>query len=210
MAFVAAATIVAGTGAAIGLGSALYGGYKAGKARDAMSKSLDKQNADNESWYNNQANTDYMQRADTLAVMKNTRDQLKEGNKRAANMAVVTGATPEAQAVAKEQSNKVITDTNSRIAATGQAWKDNIQNQYLARKAQIGGQQYGAMEGSAQSYEALMGNGIKQMGSSVNSLASAQLTPKAAVQTSTAPPTQADQDVALSISKSTEVPQRID
>lgn len=188
MAFIAAAAIVAGTGVLVGAGTAAYGGYKAGKARDAMGKELNKQNSDNETWYNNQANSDYMQRADTQAVMKNTRDQLKERNKQASNMAVVTGATPEAQAVAKEQSNKVLTDTSSRIAAMGQQWKDNIQDKYLARKAQIGGQQYGAMEGQAQSYEALMGNGIKQIGSSVNSLASSQLSPKAAIPTSTVPP----------------------
>lgn len=184
--------IGAGVGGLIGVGASIYGANKASDERAKMDAYLNGQQADNTAWYNNNYNSDYMQRADTQALMKNTRDALKQNNKVASNMAAVTGATPEAQAVAKEQSNKVLTDTASRVAATGQAWKDNIQNQYMNRKAQIGAQQYGNMEGNANSYEALMGNGIKQIGSTADSLSNSFLKSKPtaaqSVQTSTTAP----------------------
>ena len=193
--------IGAGVGAAVGVGASIYGANKAADERAKMDAYLNGQQADNNAWYNNNYNSDYMQRADTQALMKNTRDALKQNNKAASNMAVVTGATPEAAAVAKEQSNKVLTDTASRVAATGQAWKDNIQQQYMNRKAQIGAQQYGNMEGNANSYEALMGNGIKQIGSTADSLSNSFLkskpTASQSIPTGTAAPTLAINDESL-------------
>jgi hypothetical protein len=163
----------------IGAGSAIYGGIKAGAERKKMQTYLNGEKADNESWYNKNFYGDYTQRADTQNLMKRTRDMLKRNNEVAANSAVVTGATPEAVNAAKEQSNQVITDTMSNVAAQGQQWKDNIQNRYLARKNQISGQQYGEMEGAAQGYEALVGNGIKAVGSAATGLSNSLMTPGA-------------------------------
>lgn len=162
---------------AVGIGSAIYGGIKAGQERKKMAKYLSGQEADNAAWYNANALSDYTQRADTQALMKNTRDALKKNNEVATNSAVVTGATPESVAVAKEQSNKVITDTMSRVGATGQQWKDGITDKYMARKNQLSGLKYGEMEGAEQSYESLMGNGIKQIGSAAGSTAGGLLDP---------------------------------
>ncbi len=193
--------IGAGVGAVVGIGASIYGANKASNERAKMDKYLNDQNADNTAWYNNNYNGDYMQRADTQALMKNTRDALRQNNKVASNMAVVTGSTPEAEAVAKEQSNKVLTDTANRVAATGQAWKDNIQQQYMNRKAQIGAQQYGNMEGNANSYEALMGNGIKQIGSTADSISNSFLKSKPtaaqSIPTGTVAPTLAINDESL-------------
>lgn len=162
---------VAIAGLAVSAGSAIYGGIKAGNARKKKERALLADKSENEAFYNKDYYSDYMKRADTQSLMKQTRDMLKKNNQVAANTAVVTGATPEQVAAVKEQSNKVITDTTSRVAATGQAWKDNIQQQYMNRKAQIGAQQYGEMEGAAQGYEALMGNGIRAIGSATTGLA---------------------------------------
>jgi hypothetical protein len=162
--------IAPGVGTAVGLASSVIGGIEAGNERKKMDQYLNTQNQDNENFYNKNYYSDYTQISDTQALMKNLRDNMTRTNKIANQTATITGATPEAQAVQKEQSNKVITDTTSRVAAQGQAWKDNIQNQYLQRKNQIGNEQYNAMAGNAQGYEALMGNGIKQIGNSVSGL----------------------------------------
>lgn len=163
---------VGAIGTAVGLGSSIYGGIKAGQERKRMAKYLSGEKSDNEAWYNKNYYSDYTQRADTQNLMKNLRDNLKKNNEVASQTATITGATPEAQAVQKEQSNKVITDTTSNVAAMGAQHKERIQNQYMGRKAQLGSQEYGEMEGAAQGYENLMGNGIKAMGNSINGLAS--------------------------------------
>lgn len=171
---------------AVGMGSAIYGGIKAGEERKKMQTYLSGEKSDNEAFYNKNYYGDYTQRADTQNLMRRTREMLKKSNQVAANTAVVTGATPEAQLAVKEQSNEVITDTMSNVAAQGQRWKDNIQNQYLHRKSQLSNMQYGEMEGAAQGYEALMGNGIKAVGSAATGLSNSLMTPKLPITTETA------------------------
>ena len=155
---------------AVGLGGALFGGRKAAKKRREMNRLLNQQEAENTAWYNANALSDYTQRADAQNLMKQLRDNLGRQNKRAENMAVVTGATPEQQAVQKEQSNKVISDTFSNLVAMGQQWKDQITNRYLARKENIANQRIGMMGQSAQSYENLMGSGLNMLTGAISSI----------------------------------------
>ncbi len=171
-------SLVPGLGAVAGLGESIYGGIKAGEERKRMDDYLRGQKADNETWYNQNYYGDYLQRADTQALMKRTRDMLKKNNEVAANTAVVTGATPEAQNAVKEQSNKVITDTATNLGAMWQRWKDNISNQYLNRKNQLSNAEYGNMADNATGYENLMSNGIRQIGAGVSGLGTSLMTNK--------------------------------
>jgi len=151
-------------GGGVGLLGSLFGGNKAAQERKKMERYLTQQEGENTAWYNANALSDYTQRADTQNLMKQLRDNLSQQNKIASNMAIVTGATPEQQAVQKELSNKVISDTYSNIGAMGQQWKDRVTNQYMARKNMFSGQRMGMMEGAANSYENLMNNGLNMMG----------------------------------------------
>ena len=155
--------IGAAIGAGVGLAGSIFGGSKAAKQRRKMNRYLNEQDAENTALYNKDYYSDYTQRADTQNLMKQLRDNLGKNNKRAENMAVVTGATPEQQAVAKEQSNKVISDTFSNIGAMGQRWKDQVSNRYLARRENIANQRMGIMNQKAQSYENLMNTGLNML-----------------------------------------------
>lgn len=162
----------ASIGGVVGLGASLLGGSKAAKQRKMMENYLNQQDAENKSWYNANALSDFTQRSDTQNLMKQLRDTMGKQNKIAANTAVVTGATPEQQAVQKEQANKVISDTFSNIGSMGQQWKDNITDKYLARKSNIAGQRMNMMEGKAQSGENLQSNGLGMLSNSASSLLS--------------------------------------
>lgn len=162
--------IGAAIGAGLGLAGSIFGGSKAAKQRRKMNRYLNEQDAENTTQYNRDYYSDYTQRADTQNLMKQLRDNLGKTNKRAENMAVVTGATPEQQAVQKEQSNKVISDTFSNIGAQGQMWKDQVSNRYLARRENIANQRMGVMGQKAQSYENLMNSGLNMMGGSIGGL----------------------------------------
>lgn len=156
----------------VGLGASVFGGIKASKQRKKMDRFLNQQDADNKAWYNANALSDYTQRSDTQNLMKQLRETMGKENKIAANTAVVTGGMPEQQAVQKEQTNKVISDTFSNIGAMGQQWKDGITNQYLQRKDNIAQQRLGGMEGQAQSYENLMSSGVNMLSGSLGSIGS--------------------------------------
>lgn len=162
----------AAIGGAVGLVGSLFGGNKAAKQRKKMEKYLNQQDAENTAFYNSNALSDYTQRADAQNLMSQLRNNLSRQNKRAENMAVVTGATPEQQAIAKEQSNKVISDTYSNIGAMGQQWKDQITNRYLSRRENIANQRMDMMAGKAQSGENLQSNGLGMLSNAAGSLLS--------------------------------------
>jgi hypothetical protein len=153
-------------GGVVGLGAGLFGGAKVAQKRKRMEQYLRQQSAENQAWYNTNALSDYMQRADSQALLKHVRDNLYRQNRAAANTAVVTGATPEQQAVQKELSNKALSDTYSRLGAIGQQWKDNVTDKYLARKDMIGSGQMGMWNNQATGYENLMNNGFQTAGNS--------------------------------------------
>lgn len=155
-------------GGAVGLGASLISGNKAAKKRRKMEGYLDQQDAENTAWYNSNMG-DYTQRSDVQGLMKTLRDNLALNNKRAANTAVVTGATPEAQAVAKEQANKVISDTYSNIGAMGQQWKDQVTNRYLSQRNNLANMRMNMLEGGAQSNENVMNTGLNLLGTAATS-----------------------------------------
>jgi len=158
-------------GAGVGLLGSFFGGRKAAKQRRKMNQYLNTQDTENKAWYNTNALSDYTQRSDTQNLMRNLRENLSRQNKAASNTAVITGATPEQQAVQKELSNKVISDTYANVGAMGQQYKDRVTSQYLNRRADIANQRMGMMEGSAQSGENLMNSGFNLFSNSAASLA---------------------------------------
>lgn len=157
-------------GGAVGLGASIFGGSKAAKQRRKMNQYLNQQDTENKAWYNTNALSDYTQRADAQNLMGQLRNTLTKQNKIAANTAVVTGATPEQQAVKQEQSNKVISDTFSNLGSMGQQYKDRVTDKYLSRRENIANQRMGMMEGKAQSYENLMGSGMNMLGGSLGNV----------------------------------------
>ena len=163
---------------AIGLVSGLFGANKAAKQRKKMESYLKQRDAENTAWYNANALSDYTQRADSQALLKNLRDNLSRQNKIAANTAVVTGATPEQQAVQKEQSNKVLSDTYSQLGAMGQQWKDQVTDKYFSVKNNIANQRMGMYDAKARNYETLFDNGINMAANSLGSLGSQALAKK--------------------------------
>ncbi|MDR0713712.1 MAG: hypothetical protein LBF89_05580 [Bacteroidales bacterium] len=160
-------SIIAGAGqGTVGILTGLYGAYKAKKEKKKIEDLLNQQKADNQAWYNANALGDYTQRADAQNLLRNLRENLDRQNKITANTAVVTGATPEQQAVQKEQANKVIADTYANLGAMGQQYKDKVTDQYLNRKYAIENGQMGMMNDSLNNYSTLFNNSMTQLADS--------------------------------------------
>ncbi|MDR1938645.1 MAG: hypothetical protein LBQ73_09160 [Tannerellaceae bacterium] len=156
----------------VGWISALVGANNAGDERKKMDNFLNQQDAENKAWYNANALSDYTQRADAQNLMRQLRESLSKQNQASANMAVVTGATPEQQAVQKELSNKVISDTYSNLGAMGQQYKDSVVDKYQYTKRLLDSQRMGMMDSKATAYENLFQNGMNTFGDSFATLAS--------------------------------------
>lgn len=156
--------------AGVGLGTSLFGQWKAGKERKKMNNQIGQWEGENKAFYNSRALGDYTQRSDAQNAIRQMREQLDRQTKRATNTQAITGGTVEQTAVAKDSANKALADTTSNIAAVGQQFKDKVTDQYLNRKNQLGMMKYDNMKGSAQSGEALAQTGLNTAAGALSSL----------------------------------------
>lgn len=130
-------------GAGLGLASSIAGGIANRKARQKQEQMIAQQQKENQAWYDRKYNEDPTKRADTVRLLTQMQEQIKNRNKAAKGRQAVMGGTEDSTTAVKEANNKTLADTTAQIVAANDARKDNIENQYRARKSQLQGQQMG-------------------------------------------------------------------
>ena len=112
----------------------LYSNYKSSQAAQSALKKQEQGTAEKRKmltdWYNRDYNEDATQRADAQRMLTLVSEQLKNRNKAAQGRAAVMGATEEGVAAEKERNNKAYADIVSNIAATNEARKDKLKENY--------------------------------------------------------------------------------
>ena len=117
-------------GAAVAVGSAIYGGIKSAKARKAQTKLIEEQTRKNEEWYNKNYYSDYMQNADVQSGLSMLRDQIRQNSKRSAGALAMRGGTDEARLAAQAEGSRTYADAIRGIAGQATAYKRGIDAQY--------------------------------------------------------------------------------
>lgn len=130
-------------GAGLGLASSIAGGIANRKSRQKQEQMIAQQQKENQAWYDRTYNADPTKRADTVRLLTQMQEQIKNRNKAAKGRQAVMGGTEDSTTAVKEANNKTLADTTSQIVAANDARKDNIEQQYMARKSQLQGQQMG-------------------------------------------------------------------
>lgn len=130
-------------GAGLGLASSIAGGVANRKARRKQEQMIAQQQKENQAWYDRTYNADPTKRADTVRLLTQMQEQIKNRNKAAKGRQAVMGGTEDSTTAVKEANNKVLADTTSQIVAANESRKDNIEQQYMNRKNQLQGQQMG-------------------------------------------------------------------
>lgn len=128
-------------GAGLGLASSIAGGIANRKARQKQEQMIAQQQKENQAWFDRKYNEDPTKRADTVRLLTQMQEQIKNRNKAAKGRQAVMGGTEDSTTAVKEANNKALADTTSQIVAANDARKDNMENQYRARKSQLQGQQ---------------------------------------------------------------------
>lgn len=128
-------------GAGLGLASSIAGGIANRKARKKQEQMIAQQHRENQAWYDRTYNADPTKRADTVRLLTQMQEQIKNRNKAAKGRQAVMGGTEDSTTAVKEANNKTLADTTSQIVAANDARKDNIEQQYLNRKNQLQNQQ---------------------------------------------------------------------
>lgn len=130
-------------GAGLGLASSIAGGIANRKARRKQEQMIAQQQRENQAWYDRTYNADPTKRADTVRLLTQMQEQIKNRNKAAKGRQAVMGGTEDSTTAVKEANNKTLADTTSQIVAANDARKDNIEQQYMNRKNQLQNQQMG-------------------------------------------------------------------
>ena len=130
-------------GAGLGLASSIAGGIANRNARKKQEQMIAQQQKENQAWYDRKYNEDPTKRADTVRLLTQMQEQIKNRNKAAKGRQAVMGGTEDSTTAVKEANNKTLADTTSQIVAANDARKDSIEQQYMARKSQLQGQQMG-------------------------------------------------------------------
>ena len=130
-------------GAGLSVASSIAGGIANRKARKKQEQMIDQQQRENQTWYDRTYNADPTKRADTVRLLTQMQEQIKNRNKAAKGRQAVMGGTDDSTTAVKEANNKTLADTTSQIVAANDARKDNIEQQYMNRKNQLQNQQMG-------------------------------------------------------------------
>lgn len=130
-------------GAGLGLASSIAGGVANRKARRKQEQMIAQQQKENQAWYDRTYNADPTKRADTVRLLTQMQEQIKNRNKAAKGRQAVMGGTEDSTTAVEEANNKTLADTTSQIVAVNESRKDNIEQQYRERKNQLQNQQMG-------------------------------------------------------------------
>ena len=127
--------------AGLGLASSIAGGIANRKSRRKQEQMLAQQQRENQAWYDRRYNEDPTLRADTVRLLTQMQEQIKNRNRAAKGRQAVMGGTEDSTTAVKEANNKTLADTTSQIVAANEARKDAIEQQYQQNKRSIQGQQ---------------------------------------------------------------------
>lgn len=126
--------IGAAVGAGLQVAGAIAGGIMRAKAMKQAEADLARREKENQSWYDRRFNEDATARADAQQAITRTEEAIKNRNRQARGMAAVMGGSQDAVLAAQNANAQAIADTASNIAAAGEARKDAVEQQYLAKK----------------------------------------------------------------------------
>ena len=124
-------------GAGLSAVGSIFGGISASKAMKKVKKNLQAQKQANQDWYDRRYNEDATQRADAQRILTTTEDSINNRTRQAAGAQAVMGGTEESVAAAKAANNQALADATSQIAVNAEARKDQIEQTYQQKDAQI-------------------------------------------------------------------------
>lgn len=124
-------------GGAMSAVGSIFGGIQASKAMKKVKRNLLEQQQENQAWYDRRYNEDATQRADAQRILAKTEESIRNRNRQAAGTQAVMGGTEESVAAAKAANNAALAEAASQIAVNGEARKDQIEDTYRQKKAQL-------------------------------------------------------------------------
>ena len=156
-----------GAGLAVaGLAGQIFSAFKGAQANRANQRLLNSSRQNNEAFYNNNVNQDFLQTNAGKGVFERLRQQIKEANQQASNNAAVTGGTAEAEIAAKSNIQQNYNNAVNDIAQQGTRYQQGQEAMYRGENARLDNQQMSINDQKAQNAANLAGNSSDLVSSS--------------------------------------------
>lgn len=122
---------------ALGLASKVYGGIKGAQANKEAQQQLDQQFEENEAFFNNTVNKDFLETNAAKGIVEQLRKRYQDQAKTIESKSAATGATPEAEIAAKSEANEQYNDTINSVAQQGTAYQRQGERDYRYRLSDL-------------------------------------------------------------------------
>lgn len=119
-------------GGAIDMYTGLNNMYNITKAAAAQKSMLEKARATEDAWYRRNYYANYVDGSAAQAALKRVEENMRRRNQEAQARAVVNGATPEQLQAQKADSNKLMENVTTNLAANADARKMAVEAQHRA------------------------------------------------------------------------------
>lgn len=156
-------SIVGAGGAAIGAGISALGGARAARQKK---REIEKQERENNAWYDQRYNELGTERADAQAALSAMRDAQAQRMSAARGASAVMGASAGSVAAEKAGANSAMAQTIGQINAKAEKFKQGIENTYLQRKNDISDQRINMYEAQAKNI-AQAGSQMSKLGAGI-------------------------------------------
>lgn len=156
-------SIIGAGGAAIGAGITALGGARAARQKK---REIDKQERENNAWYDQRYNELGVERADAQAALSAMRAAQAQRMASARGASAVMGASAGSVAAEKAGANSAMSQTIGQINANAENYKQGIENTYLQRKNDISNMRLNTYEQQAQNL-ANAGSQISKLGAGI-------------------------------------------
>lgn len=128
---------------AVGLGSQIFSAIRGGKANTANQNLINRQFAQNESFYNNRANRDFLETNVAKGMFEKLRKNIDDNNKTIDSKAAITGATPEAVIAAKSKNQENYNEAVNSLADKATAYQTGQEAIYRGENSNLVNAQMG-------------------------------------------------------------------
>lgn len=130
-------------GAGLSVASSIAGNIAAKRQRDKAREKIKESLLDNQRWRDRNYYQDPTKRADTIRLLSQLRETLRERSRAARGRQAVMGGTEQSLEAVREANNKTIADATGNIVAANEARKERVDNIAEQTKRQLKQQQAG-------------------------------------------------------------------
>ena len=128
-------------GAGLSIASSIAGNIAAKRQRDKAREKVQEQLTDNQLWRDRNYYQDPTKRADTIRLLTQMRETMRERSRAARGRQAMMGGTESSVEAVREANNKTLADVTGNIVATNEERKDRVDEIAEQNKRAIKGQQ---------------------------------------------------------------------